>query len=256
MKVDYHVHALGHLEFAHTAAHLERVLTAAREAGVQEIGLADHDEYAKHFCLSVVQEVAACFPDLQVRQGVEVDYQPEREEEIRTILDHHPWDFIIGSVHTVDGWPFDHPDYREGYDRWDADELYKAYYRGIAQAADTGLFDIIGHLDLIKVFGCRPRADRLALARPALEAIRDLGLCVEVNTNGWYKPVGEVYPEEQLLQESQKLGIPVTTSSDAHSPDQVGRDLDRARIFLHKAGYKTVTTFQHRQSWQVPMGDL
>ena len=173
MKVDYHVHALGHLEFAHTADHLERVLMAARQAGVQEIGLADHDEYAAHFRLSEVQEVAARFSELQVRQGVEVDYRPEREEEICTLIEKHAWDYVMGSVHTVDGWPFDHPDFQDGYKDWDPDELYKAYYHVVAQAADTGLFDLIGHLDLIKVFGCRPRGSRLALAMPALSAIRD-----------------------------------------------------------------------------------
>ena len=256
MKVDYHVHALGHLEYAHTVEHVEQVLAKAIAEGLQEIGLADHDEYAPHFRLEAVREAAERFPDLEVRQGVEVDYRPERETDIRLFLTAHPWDFAIGSVHTLGGWLFDHPDHREGYDHWDADELYKAYYHGVVQAADSDLFDIIGHLDLIKVFGCRPRGDRMILARPALEAIRDHGLCVEVNTNGWYKPVGEVYPQVELLHECQKMGIPVTTGSDAHTPAQVGRDLDMARILLQQAGYKTVTTFKQRQSRQVPLGDL
>ncbi len=255
MKVDYHVHALGHLEFAHTAGHLERVLLAAQQAGVQEIGLADHDEYSEHFRLSAVQEAAALFPDLQVRQGVEVDYRPGREEEIRNLIVQYDWDYVMGSVHTVNGWPFDHPDFQDGYDRWDADDLYQAYYDTVAQAADSGLFDLIGHLDLIKVFGCRPRGNRLALAMPALTAIRDNGLCVEVNTNGWYKPVQEVYPELSLLQTCQQLGIPVTTGSDAHTPEQVGRDLDRARSLLVRAGYAQVTVFEKRRSRQVSLND-
>jgi histidinol-phosphatase (PHP family) len=88
---------------------------------------------------------------------------------------------------------------------------------------------------------------------PALTAIRDCGLCVEVNTNGWYKPVQEVYPELPLLQACQKMGIPVTTGSDAHTPAQVGRDLDRARSLLVQAGYDQLTVFEKRRPRQVPL---
>lgn len=254
MRVDYHVHALGHLEYTHSQNHLRDIFQAAEKAGLQEIGLADHDEYADHFQLSVIRKTAADFPALQVRQGVEVDYRPERETEIRRLLSSFPYDYAIGSVHSVDEWPFDHPDYRDGYHRWDVDELYKAYYEAVAQAAQSGLFDIIGHLDLIKVFGFRPVRNRISLAQPALESIRDNGLCVEINSNGWYKPVQEVYPEETLIAVCIDMGIPLTTGSDAHSPQHVGRDLNRIEDLLCRLGAGTLTVFQKRSPRSVGIG--
>ncbi len=131
---------------------------------------------------------------------------------------------------------FDHPDYQALYSRWDINELYRTYFSLIGELARSGLFDIVGHFDLIKVFGYRPAGPVLPLAAPALQAIREAGLTVEVNTRGGYKPCAEIYPATELLQECFSLGIPATLGSDAHEAEEIGRDLAAGASFYTGSG--------------------
>jgi histidinol-phosphatase (PHP family) len=162
-------------------------------------------------------------------------------------------DYVIGSVHYLDDWMFDHPDYKETYKQWDNDELYEEYFDCITQAVKTGLFDIIGHFDLIKVFNVRPNKDILELVNPVLEVIKKHDQVIEINTNGLNKPVGEIYPERKILERAKELGIKVTLGSDAHSADRVGENLAKVRELLSDIGYKEFATFSGRERKMVDL---
>jgi len=110
-------------------------------------------------------------------------------------------------------------------------------------AAKSRLFTTIGHFDLIKIFGVRPRKDILTLADEALSTVAEQGLVLEVNTNGRYKPVGEFYPERRLMEEIMRRGIEFTLGSDAHVAKVVGRDIDEASQLLRQIGVPTVVGF-------------
>ena len=86
------------------------------------------------------------------------------------------------------------------------------------------------------------------------DAIAESGVAVEVSTAGLRKPVGELYPHPDLLAACRKRGVPVTLASDAHSPQLVGRDFDRAVQLLRSVGYDTVTIFEQRDARQEPLG--
>ena len=121
----------------------------------------------------------------------------------------------------------------------------------LARAAQSGLFDSLSHPDLVKIFGARVDAfDYTAVA----DAIADSGVAVEVSTAGLRRPVGELYPHPDLLAACRERGVPATTGSDAHVPELVGRDFDRARELLRSAGYETVTVFEQRRARQEPLG--
>lgn len=247
MLVDYHIHPLGHGEYRHTEESVARFAAAARAAGLAEIGFADHDCYSDLFDFQSVAAVRERFPDVQIRFGMEVEYCPGQEAVTGAFLSGYELDYVIGSVHFLDGWAFDHPDYTDRYAAWDTAALYRKYYQILSLAAGAGLFDIIGHLDLIKIFGYRPpdRADEYAAA--ALAAVARSGLCVEINTNGAYKPVGEFYPSAVILERCFALNIPVTLSSDAHAPESVGRDIRLAAAAARRAGYRQIATFAGRR---------
>jgi len=247
MPVDYHTHPLAHGEYAHSKEHLSLFFEQARKMGLKEIGLADHDRFREDFCFETIKEAARSFPDLQVRVGIEVDYIPGKIEKISQLVDEYPWDFVIGSVHFIDGWGFDNPDEIRGYEGKDPDELYSRYYDYLAEAIQSKLFDIIGHFDLIKIFNLRPKEDPVKLAQKALDAAFDAGVCVEINTAGRYKPVGEMYPEKRLLQACYERGVPITLSSDAHHPAHVGRDIDQAKALARRVGYHKAVRFSARQ---------
>src|SRR5213079_2538226 len=130
------------------------------------------------------------------------------------------------------------------------EEAWRRYFDRLEAAARSGLFDSLSHPDLVKIFGERAEFDY----GPVADAIAEAGLAVEVSTAGLRKPVGELYPHPDLLSACRERGVPVTTGSDAHSPDVVGRDFDRARELLRSAGYETVTVFERRQRRQEPLG--
>lgn len=251
--VDYHVHLLGHQDRQATEQSIRLFLDAATAKGLSEIGFADHDMYWHEMNLDLVRTVAAEYPQLNVLAGVEVDYRLGDEARIGQLLREFPLDFAIGSVHEIESWVFDIPGQEARFQEWDYDELYRAYFKLVANAARSGLFTTIGHLDLIKIFGIRPCADIRELADEALTAMAEHGVVMEINTNGRYKPVGEFYPEKSLVEEAKARGIAITLGSDAHFPELVGRDLPAALIMLQDCGVKSITGFRQRQPIMYPI---
>jgi histidinol-phosphatase (PHP family) len=264
--VDYHMHLRNiRGEIAHDARSVEPFVEAARDAGVDEIGFTEHAYYFRQTraLWTVPYQVERCVYDLEryveavvqardrglpVKLGLEVDYVPGREEETRDILDAYPWDYLLGSVHFVDGLGVDGEP--RLLDAVGVEEAWRLYFDTLAAAAGSGLFDSLSHPDLVKIFG-----DRLPFDYgPAAEAIAESGVAVEVSTAGLHKPVGELYPHPDLLAACRERDVPVTLGSDAHLPGVVGRDFDRARELLRSAGYETVTVFEERRSRQEPLG--
>ncbi|AHF10581.1 MULTISPECIES: histidinol-phosphatase HisJ family protein [Dehalobacter] len=241
--LDLHVHLLGHLDREVTRGNIRLFLDEAKKKNLVQIGFADHDMYWNDLNLDLIREVAEEYPELQVRIGLEVDYREENEELIRKRISSYPFDYTIGSVHEISGWFFDYPEEEEEHLRRDPDSLYLEYFALVEKAAASGMFQIIGHFDLIKLFKIRPRTDVRILAGRTLETIRKQGLAIEVNTNGRYKPVQEFYPEPKLLELIYQMGIPITLGSDAHEPSTVGRDLEEVVQQLKLFGVKEITGF-------------
>ncbi len=267
MPVDYHIHTrlCGHAE-----GELEEYVAAAQQKGLREIGFADHipmyflppaerdpaiampaEElplYAR--MVRDVQEKTAPYP---VKFGLEADYAPGLEKELAAILRDYEFDFVLGSVHFLDGWGFDNPKYLAGYDRWDRDELYDRYFELLGRAAASGLFDIIAHPDLIKKFGYRPAGDITRLYEETVKTIAAAGICVEVNTAGLRAPVREIYPQARFLELCCRYRVPVSLGSDAHRPDQVGAGFQAAVALLKSVGYTEVVTFTKRRKNYCPL---
>ena len=267
MIVDYHMHLRGtREEIAHDTASVDPFVAAARAAGVDEIGFTEHVYYFSQTrrLWTIPFQVERCVHDLDayveavlqarerglpVKLGLEVDYVPGREEETRELLAPYPWDYLLGSVHYVDGFGIDAQP--RLLDEVGVEAAWGRYFETLAAAARSGLFDSLSHPDLVKIFGARVASfDYAAVA----DAIAEAGIAVEVSTAGLRKPVGELYPHPELLAACRERGVPVTTGSDAHVPDLVGRDFDRARELLRSAGYETVTIFERRRARQEPLG--
>jgi histidinol-phosphatase (PHP family) len=241
--LDLHVHLVGHNDREANRDNIRAFLDEASRRGLKEIGFADHDYYFEHMNLPLIREVAEDYPHLAVRIGLEAEYRPDEEGRIKHLLDQFPFDFVLGSIHEINGWAFDIPEEEHLHRKKDADELYRGYFEVVTRAARSGLFTTIGHFDLIKIFGVRPRTDILVLADEALTAVADYGLVLEVNTNGRYKPVQEFYPERRLMEEIQRRGIDFTLGSDAHCAGVVGRDIDEASRLLRQIGVHSVIGF-------------
>ncbi|UWG98362.1 histidinol-phosphatase [Dehalobacter sp. DCM] len=244
--LDLHVHLLGHRDREANRDNIRSFLGEALRKKLTRIGFADHDYYWHELNFDLIRETALEYPELEVRVGLEVDYREENEESIRRMIDQYDFDYIIGSVHEIKGWLFDYPEEEEEHRRRNPDQLYTDYFSLIEKAARSGLFDIIGHIDLVKLFGIRPYTDVRILAKPALEVIKQNGLVVEVNTNGRYKAVNEFYPDFNLIETIKQMDIAFTLGSDAHEFGNVGRDLFEAAKQLESAGVRTLTGFTRR----------
>ena len=267
MIVDYHMHLRnGREEIAHDTWSVEPFVTAARAGGVDEIGFTEHGYYFTQLrtLWSVPYQTERCAYDLDayveaivqarerglpVKLGLEVDYVPGREDETRALLAAYPWDYLLGSVHWIDGFGVDGEP--RLIDEIGVEDAWHRYFDALARAARSGLFDSLSHPDLVKIFGDRAEAFDYA---QIVDAIAQSGVAVEVSTAGLRKPVGELYPHPDFLAACRERGVPITTGSDAHSPDVVGRDFDRARELLRSAGYETLTVFERRHRRQEPLG--
>jgi histidinol-phosphatase (PHP family) len=262
LPADYHMHTP---LCRHATGEPVEYARHAVEIGLTEIGFTDHspmaqddfdnwrmtdrqlDEY-----VAKVRQAQAAFPQLTVRLGLEVDYLPGQEAWIRQLAARHPWDYFIGSVHYVsDSWDIDNPAKLSEWKKRDAFEVWSAYFERLAQAAKSGLFEIIGHADLPKKFGIRPAQDCRPLYEAFIAAGAGAGCAIELNTAGLRKDCREIYPCAELLALARRAGVPITFGSDAHAPGEVGLNFAEAVALARSAGYTESRRFNRRQHEQV-----
>lgn len=231
-------------------------VTAAQQAGLKGIVMTDHspmprwfdpefrmDHAELPFYQVMLESARAESGDFYVGIGLEADFHPGTEYFVRRLCSQYQYDYVIGSIHYIGAWAFDNPAFSSEFSERDLKEVYREYFKLVAQAAKSGLFHSIGHLDLPKKFGHIPMGGYLALADEALRAIAGEGLALDVNTAGWRKEIKEIYPSPALLVQAHELGIPVVLGSDAHRPGEVGYRFADAAEILKSCGYKEAVVY-------------
>lgn len=252
-----------------TVEHVARYVEAAARAGVAEIAFTEHvyrfavaADWIDHpgwrdGCTRDIGVYAGLLADagaagLPVRAGLELDWVPGRAGEIAAVCAAHDWDMVLGSYHWLGGREIDH----RANSVWEVssvEDVWERYVEGFCAAAASGIYDSMAHPDLAKVFGHRPQPRPLKLYRRMIEAATTGGVCVEVSTAGYRRALGELYPDPVLLSMFNAAGVPITLGSDAHSPDDVGRDFDRALAEVARAGYRSITGFRRRERYELPL---
>lgn len=253
MLIDYHVHTAmsGDAE-----GELTEYVKTARKRSLTEIGVSDHyhpeqpkysmtNEKLAEYVKKVQQSKKTT--DFPLKLGIEVDFIPNLQNKIEKVVKPMPFDYVIGSVHFINNWGFDNPKYISGYQKWDIAELYEAYFSLIQKCAKSRLFDIIAHPDLIKKFGYKPKTDISHIYLNTVNVLKESNVCVEVNTGGLRAPCREIYPTKPFLKMCLDNGIPITLGSDAHIPENVGKDFSQAQKLIKEVGYKNITRFTHRK---------
>lgn len=230
----------------------------AYELGCKYYGFADHafmpfepeyrmSEAQIDFYEDLVRETAEHFKGkMEILLGYEVDFMGDDKYFSPRVMN-SKCDFLIGSVHFLDFWGFDNPAFIGAYEGKDIDELYEQYFEAIARSARCGRFDILGHIDLIKVFNYRPKKEIKILAQSAIKAIKEAGVCVELNSAGWRKPCAELYPSDEILELLAEFNAPITFSSDAHAVEQVGTNMDKTIAKAKEFGYSKACIFKERE---------
>jgi histidinol-phosphatase (PHP family) len=273
---DYHVHLRPDdvdatpAERYLTAENAERYRVVASERGIEELGVAEHvyrftqaldvwqHELWRHSARDDLDAYCAFVrEETDLRLGIEADFIPGREDRMAELLAAREFDYIVGSIHFVGDGALDY----DRYDIWAAtsspERVWRTYFEWLAQAAMSGMFDILAHPDLVKYWGReRPQPDRdlRYFYEVAMEGIAESGIAVELSTAGLRKPVGELYPARAFLEMVVDAGNPIALSSDAHTPDDLGRDYEQALELLDDLGVRELAVFEGRERRLEPIG--
>ena len=292
MLTDYHLHLRSDDPDASpaehwTAANVERYRAVASERGIAELGASEHvyrfvqaldvwrHPFWQRYAHDDLDDYCGFVRDhTDLRLGIEADFVPGAEDRMASLLQSRDFDYVVGSVHFLREGAVDMDDYSvwnsDSARQRGAEEVWRRYFQAIGQAARSGLFDIAAHPDLVKYWepahpthptrrasadsARTPPGDLRRYYEPAIEGIAESGIAVEVSTAGLRKPVGEMYPADAFLDMCVEADVPVALSSDAHRPEDVGADYDRALETLERVGVRELCVFERRARRLEPIG--
>ncbi|MBA3421489.1 MAG: histidinol-phosphatase HisJ family protein [Thermoleophilaceae bacterium] len=276
MLTDLHVHLRpddpeAGAEESFTRANAERYAEVASERGIGFLGVSEHlhrfrqalDVWRHPFWeqtavddLDSYCEFVRTETDLAL--GIEADFVPGREDRIANLLEERDWDYVLGSVHFLGDASVD---MAGEWDVWrtasDPEQVWRRYFETLGEAARSGLFDVLSHPDLVKVWGAerpRPARDPRFLYELAMDGLAGSDVAVEVSTAGLRKAAGEIYPAPELLAMCLEAGRPVTLSSDAHTPNDLAYRYEEAVELLASLGVEEIAVFERRERRLVPLG--
>ncbi|MBA2439922.1 MAG: histidinol-phosphatase [Thermoleophilaceae bacterium] len=276
MLTDYHVHlrpdhAGTTASEYFTAANAERYRETASERGIEELGVSEHvhrfvqalDVWTHPFWRQNAQDDIDAYcafvrEETDLRLGIEADFVAGREDRMANLLDAREWDYVVGSIHFLREHALDMRG--SPWDIWrsaDPEQVWRRYFEALGEAARTGMFDILAHPDLVKVWGDGaplPDGDLRRFYEIAMDGIADSDVAIEVSTAGLRKPVGAIYPASGFLEMCLEAGRPVALSSDAHVPDELGHEYERAVNWLGELGVTELAVFERRERRLEPLG--
>lgn len=266
MRVDYHTH---HYRCGHARGHMAEYIEAAIARGIDEVGLSDHGPIyhlgpnphaaprtamSQHELPNYINEMIELRDRyagrITVKLGVESDAVAGWGDHFRDLWRRYPLDYVIGSIHWLGDWSIFAPRLPKGRS---VEALYEEYLYATQEAARSGAYDIIGHLDCLKTSGHLPDRSMIPLLDDTVRVLAETGVAVELNTSGWRKPICECYPRVELLERCHHWGVPITLGSDAHEPQHVGCQFDEAVALLREIGFREIATFTSRQRRMMPL---
>lgn len=280
MKLDYHMH------FEYGAYDIEWVrgfAKAAKERNLTEFGISEHSHTFPEFKQLYYQDLilddspvgtfqqkwlqtnkfkytladysyfiaelqAVGFP---VKMGIEVcNFQ--NQEAVREILEPYDFDYIIGSIHFLNGWGYDASAIKAEWNNHNLEEIYEIYTQEVEKLASSGIYDILGHPFNIRLFKHLPDFDVQPYLHRVAQALKSANMAIDINTGTFYRyPIAEISPYPEFMKVAREYNLPVITSSDAHKPEDCGRYIDEAIAYAKQFGYTSGLRFSKRQREKV-----
>ena len=264
MLIDYHMHTP---LCRHASGEPREYVEHGLRVGLKEVGFSDHNPMPKGYednwrmhrnemerYLEMIEEAQVHFAtQIPVKLGIECDFRPGSEEFVRDTINQRRFDYVIGSVHYIGDWVFDNPDDLTQWNQCDVFDAWRQYFDLVTQAANSGMFDIMAHPDLVKKFGHVPKEDCTPLFESFLQVVKRNDLTLEINTAGLRKPVKEIYPSCAMLEIARKMDIPISLASDAHKPEEVGCNFSEAVALARSVGFTHIARYNKRKRAMVPL---
>ncbi len=261
MIIDYHIH-LERGPFSEEW--FKKFWEKAKENGIEEIGISEHghrfEEFkpiykdlprASSWCDSNLEEYITFLSNLRkkypIKIGVEMDYLPDKEDEIkRLLLKYNIFDYVIGSIHWLNhGFGFDIDPNDPKWEK-ESESIFLDYFERLELAIKSELFDIIGHIDLVKLWGHKLPKNIIEIYKNLAKIIKDRNISIEINTSGLRRPVNEIYPSPTFLEILAPFNIPLTFGSDAHNPEDVGNKVREFYKVVKNLGFERISIFSRR----------
>jgi histidinol-phosphatase (PHP family) len=259
--LDYHLHTTYSEDSIILPDELCRLALAA---GLKDIAITDHldiDWPFKPYCFQIddmdkyiatVKELQKAYDGkLTIRLGVEFGLCSHTLEKYREIAGKYPFDFIIGSIHIVDGLD---PYMKEYYEHRSKEKSYTDYYETIYKLITVfDEFSVLGHLDYPRRYCVYPYDERdhligLDIIEEILKHLVHAGKGIEVNTSGYRHSSGQPLPHPDILKLYRSLGGEILTlGSDAHEPSYISYGSGRAIEMIKSCGFDYLTSFSKRQ---------
>jgi histidinol-phosphatase (PHP family) len=255
--IDYHLHTK---LCKHASGTVSEFIEQAIKLGITEIAFTDHipmpdlfdPEHRMTFEEMEVYQIwietaRRTYPEITIRFGIEADYYKGYESFIQSFLQKFDFDLVIMSVHFIRHWPKGNWVFDYDFAEKPIELIYSDYIKVLSQGVHTGLFDVVGHVDMIK----KPGHSLLKIIpehiSEFLDAIQRSGMVVEINSSGYRKETQESYPGYDWLSELARREIPICTGSDAHKPEQVGLQFESMYRHLKNEKQIRFARFDHRK---------
>jgi histidinol-phosphatase (PHP family) len=254
---DYHVHT--HFS-CDSEVSMTSMCQAAIAASISEIGFTEHfDLHPNDPCRNFFkadkwwEELTRCRKEFQdiltIRAGIELSEPHQYPKAIEELLDQYPWDYTLGALH----WVGDELIFEEAYFNRSEKEAYEDYFSEMRRMVETGEFDVLAHMDIVKRYGYEkygkynPEQNE-AQIRSILRTLAARNLSLEVNTVSLRRSVQETSPSKQIVHWFHEEGGQwVTLGSDAHSPEEVGFGIDKALSTIQSCGFSNLAFFERRK---------
>jgi histidinol-phosphatase (PHP family) len=272
---DYHLHLRpdeldARPERYFAEANVERYRAVADERGIVELGVSEHvyrfeqalDVWRHPFWQTYALDDLDAYCEFvreqtDLRLGIEADFIPGAEDRMVNLLQARDFDYVIGSVHFIGDVAVDMDDYSVWDSGHSVEDVWKRYFLTLGEAARSGMFDVLAHPDLVKVWGAdrpQPSGDLRFYYDLAMDGIAESGIAIEVSTAGLRKQAKELYPAPAFLEMCLEAGAPIALSSDAHRPEDIGADYGSALELLEQLGITELSVFDRRRRKLEPLG--
>lgn len=257
IRIDYHVHTDNSYD---SKVPMIEMCAQAIKIGITDIAFTDHFNnhlldidlgfYDPDRFFDDIDFCRAKFPELNILAGIEVGEPHRWGRKVRPVLEHYPYDLVLGSLHWIDKENMFNAHYFRANP---AEQAYSRYFAEMVKMIEHGGFDVLAHVDLPKRVGYDVYGEFSAHAyedaiRPVWQACIDHHITPEINTKGLRLPINQLHPTTEALRWYVEMGGQrLTIGSDSHRPDSIGHGLEMARQSALNAGLMYICQFRQRQ---------
>lgn len=252
---DYHMHSTYSFDANQT---IEEIIIKAISVNLNEICLTEHITFAPNSSCTdyfdfkdyenEIKTLSEKYLDkIKIKTGLEVGEYHLFQDEFDKYFNEHSLDFIIGSIHNING-----KGLAQNLSDYGPEYTYKNYFKEVLDFVQVGDFDVVGHLDIVQRYAYKSSGiyvfdDYKDYIYDILKVIISKGKGLEVNTSGLAKNL--LFPKNEILRMYKDLnGEIITVGSDSHTINRVGEHITSVYDMLKDIGFKYVFTYEKRKN--------